>query len=104
MIGVAKNRMIARAGCLSALVAGFVLVCGSVFAQQIVESSTGKQIAGHQCAVSEAFLAEIGKSDAARKADTRASLNAMLDAALASPKTRGSSESSVVFPPPRPGS
>ena len=93
-----------RTGVTLVSVIGAMLFAVPVSAQQITETSTGQQIAGHQCAVSEAFLAEIGKSDAARKADTRASLNAMLDAALASPKTRGSSESSVVFPPPRPGS
>lgn len=83
---------------------GAALFAAPVSAQQIVETSTGKQIAGHQCAVSEAFLAEIEKHDAARKANTRARLNAMLDAALASPRSGQVSESPVVFPPRQPGS
>lgn len=93
-----------RTGVTFVTVIGALLFAAPVSAQQIVETSTGKQIAGHQCAVSEAFLAEIERSDEARKADTRARLNAMLDAALASSKTGQTGASPVVFPPRQPGS
>lgn len=93
-----------RTGAAVVTLIGAALFAVPVAAQQIVETSTGKQIAGHQCAVSEAFLVEIQKSGDARKADTRARLNAMLDAALASPKTNQTAVSPVVFPPRQPGS
>ena len=66
--------------------------------QQVVETSTGKTFGGETCAVSEAMLTEIRNGDAADKAETRARLNALLDAALASPKTRNATSSPVTFP------
>ena len=66
-------------------------------AQQIVETSTGKHIAGESCSISEAMLTEIEGHSAAANAETRQRLNVFLDAALASPKTRKPSQSPVVF-------
>ena len=74
-------------------------------AQQVVETSTGKTFGGETCTVSEAMLTEIRNGDAADKAETRARLNALLDAALASPKTRNGASSPVtVVPGPSPQS
>lgn len=91
--------------CLGAVVVlGVALLAVPASAQQIVETSTGKHLAGGTCAVSEAMLTAIQGADETRKADTRARLNKMLDAALASSKTRQTAQSPVVFPPRQPGS
>ncbi len=92
------GRQVAIAGVFAAI--AFAVV-PAVSAQQVVETSTGKRIAGHQCSISQAMLAEIQGAGADRKAETRAKLEALLDSALASPKTRQTAQSSVVFPPAR---
>lgn len=73
-------------------------------AQQIVETSTGKHIAGGTCSISEAMLTEIQGNTATANAEKRQRLDAFLDAALASPKTRKPSQSPVVFRSPQPQS
>jgi hypothetical protein len=82
---------------------GIAVLAVPAHAQQIVETSTGKHIADGNCAVSEAMLTAIQGGEVAHKAETRTRLNALLDAALASPKNRQTAQSPVVFPP-RPGS
>lgn len=75
-------------------------------AQQVVETSTGRHVAGGECSVSDAMMTAIEEAQDNREAVTRARVDAMLEAALASPKTGGQSggASPVVFPPARPGS
>ncbi|MBO6782262.1 MAG: hypothetical protein JJ899_03175 [Alphaproteobacteria bacterium] len=88
------------------LIAAAVLLATALpaHAQQVVETSSGKQVSGHDCSVSQASLAAIRDAETDRKADTRAKLESLLDSALASPKTRQTAQSPVVFPPARPGS
>lgn len=74
-------------------------------AQQVVETSTGRQLTSGECSVSKAMLSAIEDAQASREAETRARVDALLEAALASPKTQGTrGQSPVVFPPQRPGS
>ena len=62
------------------LLGAALTVCGMAFlavpsqAQQIVETSTGKHVAGGNCAVSEAMLTAIQDGEAAGKAETRTRL------------------------------
>lgn len=96
--------MVRRSAAILVL-AGVASLAMPAHAQQIVETSTGKTFGGETCAVSEAMLTEIRNGDALDKAETRARLNALLDAALASPKTRNRSASPVtVVPEPSPQS
>lgn len=83
-------------------VSGLGLLAGPATAQQIVETSTGKLVAGDTCSVSDAMRTEIANADAAHRADIRARLNTLLDAALASPKTRQPAASPVTFPGKQP--
>ena len=91
------------------LLGAALTVCGMAFlavpsqAQQIVETSTGKNVAGGNCAVSEAMLTAIQDGEAAGKAETRTRLNSFLNAALARSKPGQTAQSPLVFPP-RPGS
>lgn len=73
-------------------------------AQQVVETSTGKAVAGHDCSIGEAMAAEIERSRENRQAETRDRLNALLDSALARSDTEQTAQSPVVFSPARPGS
>lgn len=73
-------------------------------AQQVVDTTTGVQHAAGTCSVSEAMLTEIQANSAAVNAETRQKLNAFLDAALASPKTRKPDHSPVVFTSDQPRS
>lgn len=85
-------------------VGGVAILAPPAAAQQIVETSTGKHIAGDTCSVSEAMLTEIQGNSAAANAETRQKLNALIDSALASSKTREASPSPVTFPPSQPRS
>tara|TARA_R110002072_G_scaffold142966_1_gene288854 strand:+ start:123 stop:413 length:291 start_codon:yes stop_codon:yes gene_type:complete len=77
-----------------------------VSAQQIVDTTTGVQLAGGQCSVSQAILAAIEQGQADRQTDTKARINAFLDNALARTRAPAKAEgqSPVVFPPARSGS
>jgi deoxyribose-phosphate aldolase len=97
--------MIVRRSAAILVFSGMAFLALPAAAQQVVETSTGKTFSGDTCAVSEAMLTEIRNGDAADKAETRARLNALLDAALASPKTRNGASSPVtVVPGPSPQS
>lgn len=83
----------------------FVAVPAS--AQQVVDTTTGVQHASGQCSVTQAMLAAIEQGEADRQADTKTRINALLDNALASSRSRPQSQagqSPVVFPPVRSGS
>jgi deoxyribose-phosphate aldolase len=83
-------------------VSGLGLLAVPAAAQQFVETSTGTLVAGDTCSVSEAMLTEIQGVEAAHRAETRARLDALLDAALASPKTRMPTATPVTFPNKQP--
>jgi hypothetical protein len=82
----------------------FAAVSAPASAQQIVDTTTGTRHASGQCAVSQAMLAAIEQG----QPDTKTRVNAFLDNALASSRTRASvkteGQSPVVFPPVRSGS
>lgn len=81
----------------------FVAVPAS--AQQIVDTSTGVEHASGQCSVTQAMLAAIESGDANRQVDTKSRINALLDNALASSRSRtAQGQSPVIFPPARSGS
>ena len=82
---------------------GMALLAVPGHAQQVVEGSAGKDVAGGNCSVTEAMLSAIQNGDAIRKSEIRARMIALLDSALASPKSRLTAQSLVVFPL-RPGS
>jgi hypothetical protein len=82
---------------------GMALLAVPAHSQQVVETSTGKHVAGGNCSVSEPMLSAIQNGDAIRKAQIRARMIALLDSALARPKSRLTAQSLVVFPL-RPGS
>lgn len=87
---------------LAALIAG---LSAPASAQQVVETSTGRQLTTGECLVSQAMLTAIEDAQASREAEIRAKVDALLEAALASPKTsEAGGQSPVVFPPQRPGS
>jgi len=88
---------------MAALIAG---LSAPAAAQQVVETSTGRQLTTGECPVSQAMLTAIEDAQASREAETRAKVDALLEAALESPKTVEASggQSPVVFPPRRPGS
>lgn len=77
-------------------------------AQQAVKSSVDEgqsANAGHQCGYSRAVMAAIEDGEARAEADRLARINAVLDNALASAKSRPqAAHSPVVFPPNRSGS
>jgi hypothetical protein len=86
---------------MAALIAG---LSAPAAAQQVVETSTGRQLTTGECSVSQAMLAAIEDAQANREAETRAKVDALLEAALASPKTAEVvGQSPVAFPPRRPG-
>ena len=93
---------------LGLLVAAPLVAVAPAYAQQVVETSTDtthNAYAGHQCGVSQAMLAAIENGEDTRKAETKARLNALLDSALASTRSRPqAAQSPVVFPPSRSGS
>ncbi|MEP4378586.1 MAG: hypothetical protein ABJ215_01580 [Alphaproteobacteria bacterium] len=76
-------------------------------AQQVVETTTGIQHASGQCGVSQAMLAAIEQGEADRQVDTKTRINAFLDNALASSRSRApvktEGQSPVMFPPFRSG-
>ena len=81
----------------------FVAVPAS--AQQIVDTSMGVRHASGQCSVTQAMLAAIESGDANRQVDIKSRINALLDNALASSRSRtAQSQSPVIFPPARSGS
>jgi hypothetical protein len=82
---------------------GMALLAMPAHSQQVVETSTGKHVAGGNCSVSETKLSVIQNGNSARKTEIRARIIALLDSALASPKSRRTAQSIVVFPL-RPGS
>lgn len=86
----------------------FAAVSAPASAQQIVDTTTGTRHASGQCAVSQAMLAAIEQGQADRQVDTKTRINAFLDNALASSRTRAAvkteGQSPVVFPPVRSGS
>ncbi|MEK9797197.1 MAG: hypothetical protein VW713_10690 [Alphaproteobacteria bacterium] len=87
---------------LAALIAG---LSAPAAAQQVVETSTGRQLTTGECSVSQAMLAAIEDAQANREAETRAKVDALLEAALASPKTaQVGGEPAVASPPRNPGS
>ena len=86
---------------LAALIAG---LSAPAAAQQVVETSTGHQLTTGECSVSQAMLAAIEDAQANREAETRAKVDALLEAALASPKTAEvGGQSPVAFPLRRTG-
>lgn len=94
-----------RSTILGIALAAPLLAVAPAQAQQVVETATGTIQAGAPCSVSQAMLAAIEQGQAEKAADTKARLNALLDSALASPKSRPqAARSPVVFPPARSGS
>ncbi|MBT3400264.1 MAG: hypothetical protein HOI57_11085 [Rhodospirillaceae bacterium] len=83
-----------------------LFVVAPAFAQQIVDTSTGVQHASGQCSVTQAMLAAIEQGQADGQVDTKSRINALLDNALASSRSRSlpQGQSPVVFPPARSGS
>lgn len=77
-------------------------------AQQAVKSSADEgqsANAGHQCGYGQAVMAAIEDGEARAEADRLARINAVLDNALASAKSRPqAAQSPGVFPPNRSGS
>ena len=73
---------------------------GSAHAQQVVETSTGIAHGGQsdqKCGFSQAMLAATEKGKAARQAETKARINALLDSALASSKVSPQAAQSPVL-------
>ncbi len=84
-----------------------LFVVAPASAQQIVDTATGVQHASGQCSVTQAMLDAIEQGQAAHQVNTQTRLNAFLDNALASSRTRAPAktegQSPVVFPPVRVG-
>jgi hypothetical protein len=97
-----ERRSVLRLLSAALVLVSTVLLAAPAGAQQIVETSTGKHVAG-SCSVSQAILTAIQDAGDTRQAETKTRVNAFLNAALARPKSRSVAQSPVVFPP-RPGS